>query len=72
VVGSPDESGLLKIKACVVLNKGFRASAELEQEMIALVHDQIAHFKSPRKIEFLAELPRTATGKLQRHKLRQV
>ncbi len=72
VVGSPDESGLLKIKAFVALNPGFRASSELEKELIALVHDQIAHFKAPRKIEFIDELPRTATGKLQRHKLRQV
>jgi benzoate-CoA ligase len=72
VIGNPDESGLLKIKAFVVLNKGVQASSELEKELLTLVYDQLAHFKVPRKIEFIHELPRTATGKLQRHKLRQM
>jgi len=72
VIGSPDESGLLKIKAFAVLNKNFIASAELEKELIAFVYDRLAHFKAPRKIEFINELPRTTTGKLQRHKLRRI
>ncbi len=69
--GSPDSSGLLKIKAFVVLNPGFSASPGLEQELINHVRDRLAHFKAPRTIEFIREMPRTVTGKLQRHKLRQ-
>lgn len=71
VIGNPDEAGLLKIKAFVTLNRNHTASPELEKELIAFAYERLAHFKAPRRIEFLAEMPRTATGKLQRFKLRQ-
>jgi len=71
VIGAPDESGLTKVSAFVVLNEGYRASPELEREMAIFVHDRIAHFKTPRRVHFIQELPRTVTGKLKRHELRQ-
>jgi acyl-coenzyme A synthetase/AMP-(fatty) acid ligase len=71
VIGAADESGLIKIKAVVVLNDGFSASPALEKEIINFVYDRAAHFKTPRWIHFIPELPRTVTGKLQRYKLRQ-
>ncbi len=70
VVGAPDESGLTRVKAFVVLKKPSDASPALEKKMISFVRDRIAHFKAPRWVEFVPELPRTATGKLQRHKLK--
>ena len=70
VIGAPDESGLMKVKAFVVLDEGYRASPELETELTTFVHDRIAHFKTPRWVHFVQELPRTVTGKLQRHELR--
>ncbi len=69
VVGAPDESGLVRVKAFVVLREGVVASPALEKEMVGFVRDRIAHFKAPRWIEFVSEMPRTVTGKLQRHKL---
>jgi benzoate-CoA ligase family protein len=71
VIGNPDEAGLLKVKAFVTLNKSFQAAPELEKELIAFAFDRLAHFKAPRRIEFIPEMPRTATGKLQRYKLRK-
>ncbi len=69
VVGAPDESGLTRVKAFVVLREGTNPSPELEKEMVNFVRDRIAHFKAPRWIEFVPEMPRTVTGKLQRHRL---
>ncbi len=68
VVGMQDADGLVKPKACVVLKSGQEASAEA---LKAHVKQQLAPFKSPRWIEFVTELPKTATGKIQRFKLRQ-
>jgi benzoate-CoA ligase len=70
VVGAPDESGLMRVKAFIVLNEGCEPCADLEKELAAFVHDRIAHFKTPRWVAFVGDLPRTTTGKLQRHKLR--
>jgi len=67
VVGQPDEAGLTKPKAFVVLKAGQHV---LETELKAHVKSQLAPFKYPRWIEFLTELPKTATGKIQRFKLR--
>ncbi len=69
VVGAPDDSGLTRVKAFVVLKNASDASPALEKEMINFVRDRIAHFKAPRWVEFVPEMPRTVTGKLQRHKL---
>ena len=69
VVGAPDESGLTRVKAFVVLKEGRSPSPALEKEMVNFVRDRIAHFKAPRWVEFVPEMPRTVTGKLQRHRL---
>lgn len=69
VAGAPDENGLIRVKAFVVLKDKVKPSPELEKEMINFVRDRIAHFKAPRWIEFTSELPRTVTGKIQRHRL---
>lgn len=70
IIGAPDTAGLDKPMAFVVLNQGFNPSEELEQELRQFVRDRIAHYKCPRWFRFANELPRTATGKVQRYKLR--
>ena len=67
VVGKEDEQKLVKPKAYVVLKPGTKAS---EDELKAYVKEKLAPYKYPRWIEFAAELPKTATGKIQRFKLR--
>ncbi len=71
VVGQADTDELIKPKAYVVLKDGHAASATLEAELKTFVKDKIAPYKYPRWIEFVTELPKTATGKIQRFKLRQ-
>ncbi len=68
VIGQVDAEGLTKTKAFVVLKGGAAAD---EAELKAFVKDRLAPFKYPRHIEFVAELPKTATGKTQRFKLRE-
>jgi len=68
VIGVPDAEGLTKTKAFVVLKAGAEAS---EDELKAFVKDKLAPYKYPRLIEFVTELPKTATGKIQRFKLRE-
>jgi len=70
VVAAPDGSGLIKPKGFVVLNDGYDASANLTVELIEHCKEQIAAYKRPRWIEYMDELPKTATGKIQRYKLR--
>lgn len=72
VVAVPFEDGLLKGKGFVVLKEGYEPSQELERELIEFVKGKIAHFKAPKAIEFVKELPRTATGKIMRYRLRSV
>ncbi|HEX6385134.1 MAG TPA: benzoate-CoA ligase family protein [Anaerolineae bacterium] len=71
VVGTSDQSGLYKPKAFVVLKEGYAPSPELEQELIAYCRERMAGYKRPRWIEFMDELPKTATGKIQRFRLRE-
>ncbi|MBI3079575.1 MAG: benzoate-CoA ligase family protein [Deltaproteobacteria bacterium] len=71
VVGAEDEEQLVKPKAFVVLRQGQTASPALAEELQAFVKDKIAPYKYPRWIEFVPELPKTATGKIQRFRLRQ-
>ncbi len=68
VIGVPDPEGLTKTKAFVVLKAGAQATAD---ELKAFVKDKLAPYKYPRQIEFVTELPKTATGKIQRFKLRE-
>ena len=69
VIGKEDADGLTKTKAFVVRKDG--ASVE-EAELKAFVKDRLAPYKYPRFIEFVADLPKTATGKIQRFKLREL
>jgi len=71
VVGCKDDKGLIKPKAFIVLRNGFEPSDELTQELKRWVQERLAKYKYPRFIEFLPELPKSATGKTQRFKLRQ-
>jgi benzoate-CoA ligase len=70
VIGVPDAEGLTRTKAFVVLKSG-QQLAGLEDELKAFVRSKLAPHKYPRQIEFLAELPKTATGKIQRFRLRE-
>jgi benzoate-CoA ligase len=67
-IGVLNEEGLTKTKAFVVLKPGLNAS---DADLKLFVKDRLAPFKYPRTIEFLADLPKTATGKIQRFKLRE-
>lgn len=68
VIGAPDEERGQIVKAFVVLKPGAQASERALQDH---VKQAIAPYKYPRAIEFVAELPKTHTGKLQRFKLRE-
>jgi benzoate-CoA ligase len=68
VIGTLDSEGLVKTKAFVVLKSGQQVTSE---ELQFFVKDKLAPFKYPRIIEFVTELPKTATGKIQRFKLRE-
>ncbi|MDU6139387.1 benzoate-CoA ligase family protein [Bradyrhizobium sp.] len=67
VIGVPDAEGLTKTKAFVVLKHGATTN---DAELKAFVKDRLAPYKYPRMIEYVDELPKTATGKIQRFKLR--
>lgn len=71
VVGSPDPDRTNIVKAFIVLRDGQEAAESLAQKLQDFVKSEIAPYKYPRAIEFVDELPKTATGKLQRFKLRQ-
>src|SRR5579859_5098542 len=70
VVGDMDTEQLIKPRAYIVLNQGYEPSEAMENELKAFVKERLAVFKYPRWIEFVPELPKTATGKIQRFKLR--
>ena len=69
VIGMEDAQGLVKPKAYVVLKNGQSVNA---QELQMFVKERLAPYKYPRQIEFVTELPKTATGKIQRFKLREM
>jgi benzoate-CoA ligase len=70
VVGAEDENKLVKPKAYVVLKAGNTGSEELGARLQQHVKDKLAPYKYPRWIQFVNDLPKTATGKIQRFKLR--
>ena len=70
VVGKEDSDRLVKPQAFVVLKEPADATAALAEELKGFVKDKIAPYKYPRWIEFVSDLPKTATGKIQRFKLR--
>ena len=71
VVAAPNEERGNVVKAFVVLDDGVEGSEELVEELQDFVKDRIAPYKYPRAIEFIDELPKTQTGKVQRFRLRE-
>jgi len=70
VVGRADDNQLIKPQAFVVLKEGSLPCEELKVALQQHIKDRLAPYKYPRWIEFIPELPKTATGKIQRFKLR--
>jgi len=70
VVGKADDQGLVKPKAFVVLRREINATPPLAEELKAFAKARLAPHKCPRSVEFIEALPKTATGKIQRFKLR--
>jgi acyl-coenzyme A synthetase/AMP-(fatty) acid ligase len=70
VVGVADRSDLIKPKAYVVLHPGHTPDDELSRALTTHCVERMAAYKRPRWIEFVEELPKTATGKIQRYRLR--
>lgn len=68
VVGVPDEKWGEVPKALVMLKSGQHAEA---QELMSFCRDRMAHFKAPKSVEFVDDLPKTATGKIQKFALRE-
>jgi benzoate-CoA ligase len=71
VVADKDKNGLPKPVAWVVLRAGFNGNAELASTLQEFVVARLPYYKRPRCVKFVSELPKTATGKIQRFKLRQ-
>jgi acyl-coenzyme A synthetase/AMP-(fatty) acid ligase len=72
VVGVLDSHGLVKPVACVVISGSDTLNSVSAEELIGWCRQELAHFKCPRSVVFVKELPRTATGKLQRFKVREL
>jgi benzoate-CoA ligase len=72
VVGRDDRDGLTKPAAFVVLRSGQQPTPALASELQQFVRERLAEYKRPRWVEFLPELPKTATGKIQRYRLREL
>ncbi len=72
VVGAPDEERGMVVKAYVVLHPGHTPGADLTRVLQEHVKREIAPYKYPRAVEYVAALPRTQTGKLQRFALRHI
>jgi acyl-coenzyme A synthetase/AMP-(fatty) acid ligase len=72
VIGREDQDGLTKTMAFVVTKQGVAASPELAKELQQFVRTHLAAYKRPQWVEFLPELPKTATGKIQRYRLREI
>jgi benzoate-CoA ligase family protein len=71
VIGKEDADGLIKPKAYVVLKNGYAADESLFEKLKLHVKERAGQWKFPRWIEFRDDLPKTATGKIQRFKLRE-
>lgn len=70
VVGLPDAQVVIKPKAFIRLHEGYAGDTAMLRDLLQHCGKQLAIYKCPRWIEFVTELPRTATGKIQRFKLR--
>ncbi len=71
VIGVPDEKRGQAIKAVIVLKKDFEPTKELKLQIFEFMKEKTAAYKHPRIIEFVSELPKTISGKIQHAKLRE-
>ena len=71
IVGRADPDGLIKPEAFIVLNDHSDAGPELEEGLLAHCKNGLDHYKYPRWFNFVEDLPKTATGKIQRFRLRE-
>ena len=72
VIGVPNQEMGEEVKAVVQLEKGAEVNDTLEQELIAYVREHIAHYKCPRSIDFMKEMPRSEAGKLYKRRLKDM
>lgn len=70
VIGQQDTQQMVKPKAFISLAEGYTASTDLMRDLLTHCGKELAAYKCPRWFEFVADLPKTATGKIQRYKLR--
>ena len=70
VVGRADDDGLIKPEAWIVLAEGHAPSERLSEALVAHCKEGLARYKYPRWLRYVDSLPKTATGKIQRYKLR--
>ncbi len=70
VIGVPNDDLGEEVKAVVQLADPASAGPDLAEELIVYCRDRLAHFKCPKTVDFVAELPRSETGKLYKRKLR--
>ena len=71
VLGLKDKDGLLKTKAFIGLNKNFKGSKKLSEDIQKFCREKMATYKAPRYIEFFDELPKTGQGKIDKRQLRE-
>ncbi len=71
VIGVPDPEMGEQVKACVQLADGYSGTDQLATELIEFTKERLAHYKAPRTVDFLDDLPRTPTGKLVKGELRK-
>lgn len=70
-IGIPSEEWGEEVKSVVQLNEGYSESNDMEAELISFCREGLPAYKSPRSIDFVAELPRLPSGKIQRRKVRE-
>ena len=71
MIGVPDDEMGEAVRAFVQPSPAASPGPELEREIIDFVRSKIAHYKAPRGVEFVDSLPRTDTGKLVKHQLKE-
>jgi len=69
-IGAPHDEWGEQVKAVIMLKDGYQPSAELAQEILAFARTNLPAFKVPRSVDFVADLPRSEAGKIQRNKVR--